>query len=162
MSEIQQIVRIAGTDVKGKKSISEGIKKIKGIGSTMAKAISRVSDLEISRQIGSLDDDEIEALEDIIENPDNYGVPSYMFNRRKDRETGEDKHVLSGDLEMAQEFDIRRMKKINSYKGVRHKRGLPVRGQKTRSSFRSGEKVGVSRKKIKEQAAEAAEEEEEE
>lgn len=160
MSEIQEIVRISGTDVKGKKSIAEGIKKIKGIGSTMGKAISRVSNLEISRQIGSLSDDEIENLEDIIQNPDEYGIPSHLFNRRKDKETGEDKHILAGDLEMAQEFDIRRMKKINSYKGVRHKRGLPVRGQRTRSSFRSGEKVGVSRKKIKERAEEAKKEEE--
>lgn len=160
-TEIQEIVRIAGTDVNGKKSIAEGIKDVKGVGNSISKGISRISEIETTREIGSLNDDEIESLEDIIENPGEHGMPSYLFNRRKDRETGEDKHLLSGDLEMAQEFDIRRMKKINSYKGVRHERGLPVRGQKTQSSFRTGEKVGVSRKEIKAQAEEEREEEEE-
>ena len=60
-----------------------------------------------------------------------------MKNRQKDLETGESKHLVSTDLDMRKDFDIRRLKKIRSYKGVRHTAGLPVRGQRTRSHFRT-------------------------
>ena len=71
-----------------------------------------------------------------------------MVNRRKDIETGEDRHLVGVDLKFMQEQDIKRMIKIKSYKGVRHMFGLPVRGQRTRSSFRGGRTVGVIRKKM--------------
>jgi len=70
-----------------------------------------------------------------------------MMNRRKDVETGQDKHVMGMDLAMILREDLDLMKKMRSYKGIRHERGLRVRGQKTRSTGRTGAIVGVSRKK---------------
>ena len=70
-----------------------------------------------------------------------------MKNRRSDPETGVTSHLYGSDLDMKKEFDIKRMKKIKSYKGIRHTMKLPVRGQRTRSHFRKGGKaVGVMKK----------------
>jgi small subunit ribosomal protein S13 len=70
-----------------------------------------------------------------------------MMNRRKDVETGQDKHIMGMDLAMTLREDLDLMKKMRSYKGIRHERGLRVRGQRTRSTGRTGAIVGVSRKK---------------
>ena len=59
---------------------------------------------------------------------------------------------------MQREFDIRKMKKIKCYKGVRHSLGQPVRGQRTRAHFRKGRSIGVTRAKIAPGAAPKAEE----
>ncbi|MDD5650977.1 MAG: 30S ribosomal protein S13, partial [Candidatus Nanoarchaeia archaeon] len=69
-------------------------------------------------------------------------------NRRKDPETGEDQHVISTDLKMKKDFDIKMMRKMKSYKGMRHSFGLPVRGQRTRAHFRHGKSLGVAKKKV--------------
>ena len=111
--------------------------------------------------IGNLDDEEIDEIEEAIKNPDQLDVPAWLRNRRKDRETGEDLHLIEDDLDLKQQFDIRRLKEIDSYKGWRHEIGLPVRGQKTQSSFRSGAKIGVSRARIQEEASEGGGEDEE-
>jgi small subunit ribosomal protein S13 len=70
-----------------------------------------------------------------------------MVNRRYDYETGQNKHLLSGDLQYTIENDIKMMKKMKCYKGVRHILGQPVRGQRTRSNFRrnKGKVMGVKR-----------------
>jgi len=54
-------------------------------------------------------------------------------------------------LKLRKEFDIKRLKKVKSYRGMRHAFGLPVRGQRTRSHFRKGRSVGVQKKKVKPQ-----------
>jgi ribosomal protein S13 len=78
----------------------------------------------------------------------NVKIPVFMKNRRSDIDTGEDLHLLTTNLDIKREFDIKRLKKIKSYKGIRHSLGLPVRGQKTRSHFRTkGRAVGVAKKK---------------
>ena len=61
--------------------------------------------------------------------------------------TGEDQHLVSSKLKFAVKSDIDFMRKIRSYKGIRHELGLPVRGQRTRTSFRGGKAVGVSKSK---------------
>jgi len=66
----------------------------------------------------------------------------------RDLETGEDLHLVGPDLKFTREQDVKMMIKIKSYRGVRHMFGLPVRGQRTKSSFRKGRTVGVVRKKI--------------
>ena len=94
-------------------------------------------------------EEEIDKLEDAIKNPSKNNIPSWLLNRRADPETNEDKHVITSDLRLQTEFDIKRLKKIKSYKGLRHAVGLPVRGQKTKSNFRKnkGKAMGVKRKK---------------
>ncbi|HDD71594.1 MAG TPA: 30S ribosomal protein S13, partial [Candidatus Aenigmarchaeota archaeon] len=94
-----------------------------------------------------LSEAQIEKLEEIIKDPAKFGIPSFLFNRRKDWETGKDLHLTSSELEIQTKFDIQRMIDIKCYKGIRHMLGLPVRGQRTRSSFRKGRTVGVIRRK---------------
>ncbi len=70
-----------------------------------------------------------------------------MVNRQKDPYSGDNIHLVGPDLELMNREDINLQKKLKSYTGVRHALGLPVRGQRTRTSFRKGTTIGVSRKK---------------
>ena len=99
-----------------------------------------------NKKIGSLTDDEIKKISDFIKNPK---VPEYIINRRSDFATGEDKHLSGSDLELQKEFDIKRLKKIKSYRGFRHMAGLPLRGQRTKSNFRPNKKKAGIKKKGK-------------
>jgi len=147
MAEVKGIVRIAGADVKGETQLFTSLQKIKGVGGSLANAICKVHNLDRNRKIGTLTDIEIKKIEETLKNPEKFGIPSWIFNRRKDLETGRDKHIVGPDLKFTQEQDVKRVIRIKSYKGVRHMFGLPVRGQRTRSSFRKGKTVGVVRKK---------------
>jgi hypothetical protein len=88
-----------------------------------------------------------------MKNPLKYGIPRYMLNRRIDPVTGEDMHLISSQLRFIVKSDIDAMRKMRSYKGIRHELGLPVRGQRTRTSFRGGRAVGVAKKKEERKAA---------
>ena len=83
----------------------------------------------------------------MVRNPKNF--PVWMLNRRKDKLSGEDKHLLKTDLKLQKEIDVKDLQKIRSYRGARHQAGLPVRGQRTRSNFRRGKTVGVRKKGVK-------------
>ncbi len=161
MAEVQQIVRLADTDIDGTKRIADAIQDVKGVGHTFANAVQKNLDFDPDTRIGALDTEEREQIEDVIRNPDETSIPAWIRNRRKDRETGEDKHIIGADLDLTEEFDIRRYKDIGSYRGKRHEMGLPVRGQKTQSSFRGGEKIGVERERVQEQAEDAGGDDEE-
>lgn len=148
MADVQEIVRLADTDVDGTKRIPDALRDIKGVSYTAANAITTNLPFDPETRLGALSEEDRATIEEVLENPDEHDIPAWVRNRRKDRETGEDKHLTEADLELTEQFDIRRMKEINSYKGRRHRMGLPVRGQKTQSSFRSGEKVGVERERV--------------
>lgn len=159
MSETKEVVRIARTDIDGTQPVAKAITSLRGVGDVYGNAVAEAVEVDTETKIGDLDEEEIEGIEELIKNPEEAGIPEWLRNRRKDRETGEDTHLIGSDLELKQEFDIRRLKEIDSYKGWRHEIGLPVRGQKTKSSFRSGSKVGVSRARLREEAAEGGGEE---
>jgi small subunit ribosomal protein S13 len=142
---VRGIVRVAEKDVEGDKKIAHALLKIKGVGQSLAKAITHASGLDPNLMIGSLTDEQLEKLEDVIRNPAKYGIPIHMLNRRNDPFLGVDRHVVSSELVITQRGDIDFMKIIKSYKGIRHGLGLPVRGQRTRSSFRGGGMVGVAK-----------------
>ncbi|MCX6821853.1 MAG: 30S ribosomal protein S13 [Candidatus Aenigmarchaeota archaeon] len=146
--EIKGIVRIAGTDIKGENQLYSSLIRIKGVGGSLASAVCRIHNFDRRRKVGTLTTSDIKKIEETISNPIKFGVPSWMVNRRKDIETGEDRHLVAVDLNFMLEQDIKRMIKIKSYKGIRHMFGLPVRGQRTRSSFRGGTTVGVVKKKL--------------
>jgi len=97
-----------------------------------------------NRKIESLSEVEIKKLEEFLKTPD---IPKYLKNRQKDFETGKDEHLVGSNLELRKEFDIKRLKKIKSYKGYRHSAGLPVRGQRTRAHFRKNRSRGAGIKK---------------
>ncbi len=142
--DFRQIVRIAETDIDGNRQLLMALKQIKGIGFSMANAICNVLRLDKSKKIGSLGEEQLRAAERLAKNPDK--MPEWMYNRRKDIETGQSRHLLNTELKLTKEFDIKRLKKIKSYRGIRHAMGLPVRGQRTRAHFRSGRAIGVTKK----------------
>jgi small subunit ribosomal protein S13 len=160
MSETREVVRIARTGIDGQKPVGKALTGLKGVGEMYANAVAELMEYK-NTIIGDLSDEEIEEIEEAIKNPDELGVPAWLRNRRKDRETGENLHLIEDDLDLKEEFDIRRLKEIESYKGWRHEIGLPVRGQKTQSSFRSGSKIGVSRARLQREASEGGDEESE-
>lgn len=154
MAETREVVRIARTGLDGTKPVAKALGSLQGVGDMYGNAVVEVlDDIDTSTKIGDLSDDEIDHIEEVIKNPEEYGIPAWVRNRRKDRETGEHGHLIGSDLELKEEFDIRRLKEISSYRGWRHEIGLPVRGQKTKSSFRSGSKIGVSRARLQEEAS---------
>lgn len=145
--EIKGIVRIAGADIKGEKQLFVSLQKVKGIGMILANAICKVCNLEPSKKVGTLSDKEVKEIEEVMKNPTKFGIPTWAMNRKRDPDTGENRHLIGYDLTFIQKQDIKKMVEIKSYKGVRHMLGLPVRGQRTKSSFRKGRTVGVVRKK---------------
>ncbi|MEM1555030.1 MAG: 30S ribosomal protein S13 [Desulfurococcaceae archaeon] len=141
------IVRVAATDINGELSTLYGLAEIKGIGVNFANAICRVLNIDPNMKIGYLTEEEISRVEDVIKNPGKYGIPHWLFNRRKDFETGENMHLVGSDLIYYVKQDIEREKKIRSWRGYRHALGLKVRGQRTRTTGRTGATVGVRKKK---------------
>lgn len=148
--KLKYLVRIANTDIDGNKPLLYALKKVKGVSIMYANALCRATGIDSTRKAGSLSDSEAKQLDEAIKNPLKHNVPLWLLNRRNDPETGENKHILTGDLQFTKENDIKFMKKIKSYKGVRHMFGLPVRGQRTRSNFRpnKGKVTGVKKAKV--------------
>ena len=137
------LIRIGGTDIPGKMSVYAGLTRIKGISWTMSNAICKTLNISRKKKISELSEKEENEIFNLVKSDK---LPTWLLNRKKDPETGENKHLLTTELDLQKEFDIRRLKKIKSYKGIRHTQGQPVRGQKTRSHFRrKGPSVGVKR-----------------
>ena len=149
---VQNVIRLGETNLDGNKNVVSAIRDVKGVSFTLAHVIANVSGFG-NKKVGDLSDEELKKLDDMINNPQKYNIPSWLYNRRKDFETGEDKHLSVSQLELTQKMDIGREKKLKSYRGVRHIFELPVRGQRTRGSFRKGKVVGVSRKQKAQRAA---------
>lgn len=145
--DFKHMVRIARKDVDGNKPVAHAIADIKGVGIALSGAIISQMGLDLDQKIGYLPDDTINKIEDAIRDPKKVNVPEWMLNRRNDYETGKTEHLIESDLIMRLRDDLNRMKKIRSYKGRRHEVGLPVRGQRTKATFRKGSSVGVSRRR---------------
>ncbi|PIY59932.1 30S ribosomal protein S13 [Candidatus Woesearchaeota archaeon CG_4_10_14_0_8_um_filter_47_5] len=145
----RHIVRIANTDLDGNKSVYQALRKIRGVNYTYSNMACKISNINRTKKLGDLSEAETEVLEQILLNPKKYTVPLWLFNRRKDYETGEDRHVLSNDLKFEKEQDIKRLQRIKSNRGLRHAWNLPLRGQRTKSNFRRNKgkgSLGVKRK----------------
>lgn len=145
--EFASIVRILQTDIPGNKNVLTGLTYIKGVSWTISNAICKIVKINQNIKISDLIEEDINKITSFLKDPK---IPSYLMNRRNDFETGKDSHLITANLDMKKEFDIRRLKKIRSYRGLRHALGQPTRGQRTRSHFRGkGKKkaVGVSTKK---------------
>lgn len=159
MTELRQIVRIIDADISGEKGIYNALRQVTGISYSFSNAICNIMNFDKNKKVGSLSDEELAKINDIIKNPNKYEIPNFILNRRKDYDSGEDKHLIASDLKLTQSFDIKRLKKIKSYRGMRHAVGLPVRGQRTKGHFRHGKTVGVRKKGIQAQQKEKAKEE---
>ncbi len=146
-TEFRHIVRVIDKDLDGTKTVAEALSDVKGVGLRLADIIAKKAGISPEMRIGYLSEEKIEEIEKIIGNPAQYGIPSWLFNRRKDLETGKDKHLISSDIDLQVKADIEREKSIWSWRGYRHAYGLKVRGQRTRTTGRTGKTVGVSRRR---------------
>ena len=139
-------MRIANTALKGKKCVQLSLTGMPGIGRRMAMIISKKAGVDPRATMGYLADNEIERIKEELDRISET-VPKWMLNRKRDPVTGKDVHVSGADIAVSLREDLNMMRKIRCYKGIRHERGLRVRGQRTKSTGRRGAVVGVSRKK---------------
>ncbi len=144
--DFQYIIRLSNTDIDGKKNIVYGLTSIKGIGVHISHLILEQTGINKNIKIGKLSESQTKELQDAIDNISK-NAPRWMLNHRKDYDTGEDIHLISQEIDMKLRDEINIMKKIRSYRGIRHERGLPVRGQRTRANNRRGLSLGVSKKR---------------
>jgi len=107
--------RIAGVDISRKKQIWISLQDIYGIGPTLSQRILAQTGINAETKADSLTEDEVNRLREII-----------------DREC-----KVEGELRKAVDFNIKRLIEVGSYRGIRHRYGLPVRGQRTRTNARS-------------------------
>jgi len=156
--EIRQIVRVAGHDLDGRKAVHHALLGVKGVSFSMAKAVAYAANVNPFRKIGSLTDEELKRIEEVLRDPLSHGIPAWMLNRRKDYETGKDMHLIGPEIDLYVKADIGRERRIRSRRGIRHELGLPVRGQRTRTTGRKGMTVGVVRKKEAQKVGEKKEE----
>ena len=122
-----------------------GLTKIRGVGYMFANTIINVLKINPDQRIGYLSPEQVKSIEDIIKNPSASNFPSWFLNRRKDVETGEDKHLITSDIAFTVRNDVEREKASGSWRGIRHMFGLKVRGQRTRCTGRKGGAVGVAK-----------------
>lgn len=148
--DIRYFVRIGQTDLDGTKSAERALSEMNGIGRRTARIICQSIGIDRTTTFGRLDD---EAIDAVIEEVEDYGedVPKWLTNHQRGYFEGGTSHETGNDLEMTKRQDINRMKMIDSYKGVRHKRGQKVRGQRTKSTGRTEGTVGVNVEAIKEE-----------
>lgn len=108
-------VRIAGVNLPNEKRVEIALTYIFGIGNTRSKAILSEAKVDQNKRVKDLKEDEISALRAVIEK----------------------KYTLEGDLRREIQSNIKRLKEINSYRGSRHTKRLPARGQRTKTNSRT-------------------------
>ena len=121
------MARISGVDLPREKRVEIGLTYIYGIGRTSANRILAEAGVNPDTRVRDLTDDEVKKIAEII------------------NET----HMVEGDLRREIALNIKRLKEIGCYRGIRHRKGLPVRGQKTKTNARTrkGPKRTVANKK---------------
>jgi len=143
--EFKYIVRIADKDLPGNKNIVYSLALLKGIGVNTAYALCRKLGIDTSRMLGSLTEEEIQKVDEAVRDLTRLGLPSWIYNRRRDPALGVDRHLVGADLVLAVRSDIELLKKIKCWRGIRHMLGLKVRGQRSKTTGRLGLTVGVKK-----------------
>ncbi len=148
--ERTSIVRFAGKDVNGSLNLERALAQVRGIGLSMSHslvfAIETKLNIPKSSTLGTLSEEQIEKIEGVLKDPNSFGIPKFLLNRQKDMETGKDLHLVSNDLAFATRQDVSRELSNRTWRGHRHQYGQKVRGQRTRSTGRTGTTVGVIKK----------------
>ena len=146
--EFRHLVRIADADLNGNKVVHSELRRINGVSYMLSNALCNITGVNKFTKVGYLTDTEINKIDEVLKDPEKFGIPQWLFNRRKDPEDGVSRHVISSTLKFITDNDIKNMRRIKSYRGVRHSLALPVRGQRTRSNFRKNKgKVHLGVKK---------------
>ena len=140
------ILRMADSDIDGLKPIAIGLTSIKGVGMRTSQQICRLAGINGKTLGGHLSEEEQDSLRSAI---DDYAttVPWWLVNRQRDLGTNEDAHIVAMEVKMTRDDDISRMAGIKAYRGMRHRSGHKVRGQRLRSNGRKGASLGVEKKK---------------
>jgi small subunit ribosomal protein S13 len=149
MSEgFRHILRIVDVDVDGTLKAAYALARVKGVSLNLANAVLRTAKIDPEKRAGFLTEAEVEKIEDVVKEPARYELPAWLFNRRKDAESGKDSHLISADLVLRTKMDIDQMKNMRSWRGYRHAYGLKVRGQRTKTTGRAGKALGVKKKEL--------------
>lgn len=121
------MARISGVDLPREKRIEIGLTYIYGIGRTSSMRILKEANVNPDTRVRDLTDDEVRRISEIINNT----------------------QTVEGDLRREIAMNIKRLQEIGCYRGIRHRKGLPVRGQKTKTNARTrkGPKRTVANKK---------------
>ena len=121
------MARIAGVDLPREKRVEIGLTYIYGIGRVSANKILQAADVNPDTRVRELTDDEVKRLAEVIERD----------------------YMVEGDLRREIALNIKRLQEIGCYRGIRHRKGLPVRGQRTKTNARTrkGPKRTVANKK---------------
>lgn len=121
------MARIAGVNLPKDKRVEVGLTAIYGIGRSQSLQILKTARIDVNTKVDDLSEEQLSVLRELIE-----------------------KHPVEGDLRRKEQMDIKRLQEVGSYRGYRHKRSLPVRGQKTKKNARTrkGRKKTVANKKI--------------
>ena len=130
---IRHILRISGKDIDGSKKIIVALSIVRGIGYNIAQVMLQSLNINPYIRVGFVTESELKEIELTIKDPSRVGIPAWYFNRRKDMDTGSDKHLVTSDLDFTISNDIEREKSVMSWRGYRHMFGLKVRGQHTRT-----------------------------
>ena len=109
------MARIAGVDIPNAKRVEIALTYIYGIGRTSAKKILEVTGINPDTRAKDLTEEEVAKLRDVIESS----------------------YTVEGDLRREVALNIKRMIEVNCYRGIRHRKGLPVRGQRTKTNART-------------------------
>jgi len=109
------MARIAGIDLPNRKRIEIGLTYIYGIGRTRANSLLHRAGVHPDRKVSDLNEDEVNKLRTLIEN----------------------EGAIEGDLRKENSMNIKRLIEMGSYRGLRHRRSLPVRGQRTHTNART-------------------------
>lgn len=109
------MARIAGVDLPAKKRAEIGLTYIFGIGRTRAKSILHRAGIDANKKIADLTEDEVSKIRQILE----------------------DEGAVEGDLRKEVSLNIKRLIEMGSYRGLRHRRSLPVHGQRTHTNART-------------------------
>ena len=144
--DFKYIVRVANTDLDGKYQVIPAIAMVKGLGIRTAQVVASKAGVNPYQKIGDLSDADVAKLQVAVEGIEE-SIPDWMLNRRKDVETGDNAHLIGTDLDIKLRDDLNRLKKIRSFRGLRHESGQKVRGQRSKSNGRTGLTLGVQRKK---------------
>lgn len=144
--EIRHLVRIMNTDLQGSQRVKYALTGIRGIGLRTSRVIVDSTGVDPDAVIGYLPDEDIAKLDSAIAQFEQ-NLPVWMLNRQRDPTTGDNKHLLGQDIIMTLKEDLNDLKKSRAYRGLRHERGLKVRGQRTKSTGRRGSTIGVRKKK---------------
>ena len=128
------MARIAGVDLPKDKRVESGLQYIYGIGQTLAKRVLKDAGVDANRRVKDLSENEVHAIAAIL----NKGLADGTQVR------------VEGDLRREVATHIKRLVDVGSYRGGRHRKGLPVRGQRTRTNARTrkGPRRTVAGKKV--------------